>query len=121
MSTLSLIIIGVSIISGQLLAVIWMLASSHKQTEKIESYLDKSEFIESNRKVFASSGLLGKVIRNGCIALLFLRPEFFEKRRLIEKDELLNLPVHLKRKLLAPWITAIFFLLALSLYPLVLP
>jgi len=37
------------------------------------------------------------------MALMFLIPRLCEKRGLIEKNELLNLPVHLKRKLLVPW------------------
>jgi hypothetical protein len=52
----------------------------------------------------SSAGFIGLPIRNCSIALMFLIPRLCEKRGLIEKNELRNLPTHLKRKLLAPWI-----------------
>lgn len=111
MSDIALAGIVAFIIFFGLLASCWIYVSAYLYTELIESYLDRSKFVESNRKALSGLGLLGKAVRNGSMALMFLFPRLCERRGLIEKNELLNLPVHLKRKLLAPWITggALFF------------
>ena len=85
-------------------AICGMLVFSCRYTELIEGYLSKSRFVANNREAFSGFGLIGKVFRSGSIASMFLIPRLCERRGLIEKDELLNLPLHLKRKLIAPWI-----------------
>ncbi|WP_131108115.1 hypothetical protein [Pseudomonas sp. Sample_10] len=93
------------------LVLVWIFIFTIRYTEIIESYLDKSKYVASNREVFSGFGLIGKVHRCGSIAIMFLIPRLCEKRGLIEKDELLNLPLDLKRKLIAPWIAGgvVFF------------
>ena len=104
MNNVALAIIVISILFLGVVSVCWILLSSYRFTELVESYLHKSKFVASNRKVLSHAGLMGLLIRNCAMALMFLIPRLCEKRGLIEKDELLNLPVHLKRKLLVPWI-----------------
>ena len=87
------------------LALCWMFLFSYLFTWLIEKYLGRSKFVASNREGLSGLGLLGTVMRNCSIALMFLIPKFCKKRGLIEENELSNLPLHLKRKLLAPWIT----------------
>ena len=106
MSDIALASIGILIIFFAMVTSCWMYVFSYLFTELIESYLDKSKFVASNRKALSGFGLLGKPVRNGSVALMFLCPKLCERRGLIEKDELLNLPVSLKRKLLALWISA---------------
>jgi len=105
MSDIALAGIGIVIIFFAMVASCWIYVFSYLFTELIESYLGRSKFVSSNRKALSGLGLFGKTVRNGSIALMFLFPKLCERRGLIEKDELLNLSVHLKRKLLAPWIT----------------
>ena len=94
----------------------WIVLFSYRFTELLESYLDKSKFVASNRKLLSHAGLVALLIRNCAMALMFLIPRFCKKRGLIEKDELLNLPIHLKRKLLVPWMISGFTLFAASIY-----
>jgi hypothetical protein len=91
---------------------------SYLYTGLIEKYLSKSKFVAINREGLSGLGLLGTVIRNCSIALMFLIPKFCERRGLIEEDELENLPLDLKRKLLVPWITGGVFFFAIFLYSL---
>ena len=115
-SDFALEIIVISIFLLGIVSTFWIILSSYRFTELLESYLDKSKFVASNRKVLSHAGLVGLLIRNCAMALMFLIPRFCEKRGLIEKDELLNLPVHLKRKLLVPWIISGISLFAAFIY-----
>jgi hypothetical protein len=112
----ALAIIVLSIFFLGVVSTFWIILSSYRFTELLESYLDKSKFVASNRKVLSHAGLMELLIRNCAMALMFLIPRLCEKRGLIEKDELLNLPTHLKRKLLVPWIISGFTLFAASIY-----
>ncbi|POA20908.1 hypothetical protein C1886_06980 [Pseudomonas sp. FW300-N1A1] len=116
MSDIELAIIAVFILVFLFLSLFWILVSSCKFTELIENHLSKSKFVANNREAFSSAGLLGKTIRNGSMTLLFLTPRLCERRGLIEKNELLNLPTDLKRKLLAPWITGAIWFSALTFF-----
>lgn len=116
MSNVALAIIVISILLLGVVSACWILLSSYRFTELVESYLNKSKFVENNRKGLSHAGLMGLLIRNCAMALMFLIPRLCEKRGLIEKDELLNLPIHLKRKLLVPWIVSGFSLFAAFIY-----
>ena len=102
---------GLFLIFLLFLVLVWIFLFSSRYTEIIESYLGRSKFVVNNREAFSGLGLIGKVLRCGSIATIFLIPRLCEKRGLIEKDELLNLPLDLKRKLIAPWIVGgvVFF------------
>ena len=116
MSDIALAGVGIFIIFSSLVVSCWIYVFSYLFTELIEGYLSGSKFVASNRKALSGLGLLGKAVRNGSIGLMFLIPRFCEKRGLIEKDELLDLPIHLKRKLLVPWMISGFTLFAASIY-----
>lgn len=116
MNNVVLAIVVISIFFLGIVSTFWIILSSYRITELLESYLDKSKFVASNRKVLFHAGLVGLLIRNCAMALMFLIPRICEKRGLIEKDELLNLPIHLKRKLLVPWMISGFTLFAASIY-----
>ncbi|MNH90290.1 hypothetical protein D3C87_1027530 [compost metagenome] len=116
MNNVALAIIVILIFFLGIVSTFWIVLTSYRFTELLESYLDKSKFVASNRKVLSHAGLVGLLIRNCAMALMFLIPRLCEKRGLIEKDELLNLPIHLKRKLLVPWIISGFTLFAASIY-----
>lgn len=96
----------------------WIFMFSYLYTGLIEKYLSKSKFVAINREGLSGLGLLGTVVRNCSIALMFLIPKFCERRGLIEENELENLPLDLKRKLLAPWITGGVLFFAIFLYSL---
>ena len=85
-------------------AIFWMLIFSYRYTELIEECLSKSRFVANNREAFSGLCLIGKVLRNGSVATMFLIPRLCEKRGLIAKDELLNLPPNLKRMLIIPYV-----------------
>lgn len=107
MSSLTLVIVGTSTMVAQISSVIWIIVSAHRLTELAENHLKKSIFLEINRKSFESFGIIGKLIRYGPIALMFLAPKFFERRGMIDANELSNMPVNLRNKLLLPWIASI--------------
>jgi hypothetical protein len=107
MSSLTLVIVGISTMTAQISSVIWIIVSAHRLTELAENHLKKSIFLEINRKSFESLGIIGKVIRYGPIALMFLAPKFFERRGMIDANELSNMPINLRNKLLLPWIASI--------------
>lgn len=104
MSDIAFAIISTLIMVAMFVVMCWLFLSCYRFTEIIEGYLSDSKIVQHNRTVFESAGLIGMVIRNCSIALIFLIPKLCERRGLIEKDELSNLPVYLKRRLLAPWI-----------------
>ena len=85
--------------------LIWIVLFACLYTGLIEKHLGRSKFVTGNREGLSGLGLLGTILRNCSIALMCLIPRFCERRGLIEENELENLPLHLKRKLLAPWIT----------------
>ena len=115
MSELTLAYVGLFIMVCLFLALCWIFLFSYLFTELIEKHLSGSKLVANNREGLSGLGLLGTVVKNCSIALMFLIPKFCERRGLIEENELSNLPVHLKRKLLAPWITGgVFF--AMFLY-----
>ena len=116
-SSLTLVIAGICIMTGQISSVIWIIISAHKLTGLAENHLKKSIFVEINRKSFESFGIFGKVIRYGPIALMFLAPKFFERRGMIDANELSNMPINLRNKLLLPWIVGIVFAIALFAFP----
>jgi len=116
MNNVALAIVVISILFLGFVSVCWILVSSYRFTELAESYLHKSKFVASNRMVLSQAGLIGLLIRNCAMALMFLISRLCEKRGLIEKDELLNLPIHLKRKLLVPWAVSGFSLFAAFIY-----
>ncbi|WP_338920555.1 hypothetical protein V0M98_26590 [Pseudomonas silesiensis] len=103
MSDIVLAAIAVFILVFLFLATCWIYVSAYLYIELIENYLSRSKFVAISRGG-GGSGLRGKAIRSCSIALMFLIPKLCERRGLIEKDELLRLPVHLKRKLLVPWV-----------------
>ena len=116
MSDIALAGVAIFIIFFSLVITCWIYVFSCMFTELIESYLDRSKFVAGNRKSLSGLGLFGKAVRNGSIAFMFLFPELCERRGLIEKGELLNLPVHLKWKLLVPWIIGVFLLFAMFIF-----
>lgn len=116
MSDIALAGVGIFIIFSSLVVSCWIYVLSYLFTELIDGYLEKSKFVASNRNALSGLGLLGKAVRNGSIAFMFLFPELCERRGLIEKGELLNLPVHLKWKLLVPWIIGVFLLFAMFIF-----
>ena len=116
MSELTLAVVGLVIMVCLFLAICWIFLSSYLFTELIESYLGRSKFVANNREGLSGLGLLGTVMKNCSIALMFLIPKLCEERGLIEENELENLPVHLKRKLLAPWITGGILFFALFVF-----
>lgn len=116
MSDIELAGIGIFLIFSSLVVCCWIYVFSYLFTELIEGYLGRSKFVASNRKALSGLGLLGKTVRNGSIALMFLLPELCERRGLIVKGELLNLPVHLKWRLLVPWIIGVFLFFAMFIF-----
>ena len=105
MSELTLAVVGLVIMACLFLSICWIFVSSYLFTDLIERHLSSSRFVANNREGLSGLGLLGTVTKNCSIALMFLIPRICEKRGLVEKNELSSLPTHLKRKLLAPWIT----------------
>lgn len=113
MSDFTLAIIAMSILVALFLTVCWIAVSSLKLTELTENHLNQSKFVLNNQTAFSGAGLLGLIIRNGAIALLFLIPKTSQSRGLIEPNELTNVPRNIKIQLIAPWLTGLFLFLAL--------
>jgi hypothetical protein len=117
MSSLTLVIAAIFIMVVQISSVIWLIVSAHRLTELAESHLKKSIFVENNLKALGSFGIFGKIPRNGSIVLMFLAPDFFERRGMIDAHELSMMPTGLKTKLMMPWIVSTIFSFAFFSFP----
>jgi hypothetical protein len=117
MSSLTLVIAAIFIMVVQISSVIWLIVSAHRLTELAESHLKKSTFVENNLKALGSFGVFGKIPRNGSIVLMFLAPDFFERRGMIDAHELSMMPTGLKTKLMMPWIVSTIFSFAFFSFP----
>ena len=117
MSSLTLVIAGTFVMTTQISSAIWLLVSAHRLTEQAESHLKKSKLVEINLKTFGSFGLFGKVPRNGSIIAMFLIPDLFERRGLIDARELSNMPTSLRNRLILPWIVSIISSVAFFSFP----
>ncbi|WP_131107691.1 hypothetical protein [Pseudomonas sp. Sample_10] len=118
MTELTLAYVGLVAMVCLFFTLCWIFLFSYLYTDLIEKHIGGSKLVANNREGLSGLGVLGKVVRNCSIALMFLIPEFCERRGLVEKNELANLPRHLKRKLLAPWVTGGVFFFVISLYSL---
>jgi hypothetical protein len=114
MSNMVLAVIVMFLFVFTFLSLCWIFVSSYRFTELIEGYLNRSKFVANNRMTLSNAGFIGLILRNCSMAMMFLIPQLCESRGLVEKNELANLPVHLKRMLVAPWIAGgVMFVLTL--------
>ncbi|MHC8315645.1 hypothetical protein [Pseudomonas sp. LB3P31] len=117
MGSLTLVVAGTFVMTTQISSAIWLIVSAHKLTEQAESHLKTSKLVEINLKTFGSFGLFGKIPRNGSIIVMFLAPDLFERRGLIDARELSTMPTSLRNKLILPWIVSIISSLAFFFVP----
>ncbi|NWC10962.1 hypothetical protein HX776_19360 [Pseudomonas agarici] len=89
---------------------------AHAYTEKFEHCLTNCLFVEQNKRVFSSAGLLGKTMRCNMIYFYLWIPSLGEKRGLVDINEIERFPVKFKYLLTIPWTVQIILLIALALF-----
>jgi len=97
---------------------------AHRKIDHIESFLLNCEMIMDEKNSWAHAGLLGKVIRLTNISLILLSPKIYTKRKLLDIDEINNLPSKIKTPLIAiglAYIISFFALIGLGIFMHYLP
>ncbi|RMV18522.1 hypothetical protein ALP17_00740 [Pseudomonas savastanoi] len=89
---------------------------AHAYTEKLEHCLPNCKFVEHNKRVFLSAGLLGKIMRCNMIYFYLWVPSLGKKRGLLDIKEIERFPVKLKYLLTIPWTSQIILLIALAIF-----
>ncbi|TDV67504.1 hypothetical protein [Pseudomonas sp. LP_7_YM] len=98
---------------------LWLIYAIHVYTEKAESMMPTSSFVQANRQAYSQAGLIGKAIRNGFLTGVLLMPNLSNKRGIVNLSEVRSFPAGLKHLLFITWgLCAFFFtaLMALGLY-----
>ncbi|AIR89463.1 hypothetical protein LK03_09305 [Pseudomonas cremoricolorata] len=72
---------------------------AHRLTEEIESQLTNSKLIMDNLKIYASKGIAGKIHRLGVISLVFMAPQVFARKHLVDLQEINRIPIHTRKRL----------------------
>lgn len=88
---------------------------AHAYTEKFENCLPSCRFVEQNKKVFSTAGLLGKIMRCNMIYLYLWMPSVGEKKGLVNIKDIERFPVKFRYLLTIPWTVQIVLLIALAL------
>ncbi|MGF6394852.1 hypothetical protein QFZ86_003786 [Pseudomonas plecoglossicida] len=81
---------------------------AHRHIESLESQLANCKFVQGNRSLYATAGMLGKTIRLCMIAGMLSTPNFYLRRNLADPDDIHNIPQRTKRVLLFFWYYLIF-------------
>ncbi|WP_426142270.1 hypothetical protein [Pseudomonas sp. DWP3-1-2] len=90
----------------------WLIYMICNYTEKAESFLPNSSFVEANRLAYSQAGLIGKAMRNGFLTVVLMLPERCAKRGILDISEAKNFPKKLKRMFFLSWGLNGFFLIA---------
>jgi hypothetical protein len=93
--------------------MLFVVVIAHKYVEAIENRLPHSPYISDIRRTWSNAGLLGKVMRSGIIAMIFLMPKMHAKRGLIDAQEVSALPQRYKYLLTVPLIACCVLFIAL--------
>ncbi|WP_268800420.1 hypothetical protein [Pseudomonas huanghezhanensis] len=115
MSNIPLGLISLFIGIPMILIDLWLIYVIRVHTEKAESLMPTSAFVESNKSAYAQAGLLGKAIRNGFLTLVLAMPTLCHKRGIVSLADVRNLPPNLKRLLFLLWGLCALFLTALMI------
>lgn len=96
--------------------MLFVIVIAHKYVEAIENRLPQSPYISDIRRTWSNAGLLGKVMRGGIIAMIFLMPRMHAKRGLIDAQEVSELPQRYKYLLTVPLVIGcVLFVVLLAL------
>jgi len=82
--------------------------SAYRHIETLESQLANCKFVQGNRSLYATAGMLGKTMRLCMIAGMLSTPNFYLRRNLADLDDIHNIPQRTKRVLLFFWYYLIF-------------
>jgi hypothetical protein len=112
MSHIPLGLISLLVVAPTIFLAMWLFYMIHAFTEKAESLLPNSSFVEGLRSTYEHAGLIGKAVRNGVITLALMMPNAFARKGLLDIAEAKNFPHGLKYMLFASWGLAFAFLAA---------
>lgn len=82
---------------------IWLVYVIYVYTDKAETLLPNSIFVEANRSAYSQAGLIGKVMRNGFLTAVLMMPVVCSKRGICDLSEARKFPKGLKRLLFISW------------------
>lgn len=92
-------IIGIAMI----IIDIWLIYVIYVYTDKAETLLPNSIFVEANRSAYSQAGLIGKVMRNGFLTAVLMMPVLCSKRGICDLSEARNFPKGLRWLLFISW------------------
>lgn len=84
-------------------AVLFYVAQTKLRT--IEKHLNKCTWINDTYRLWGNSGIIGKIHRIGIIYSLYLFPAFWRRKKIIDFEQALLLPLSLKRWIQIPYTT----------------
>lgn len=120
MSNVPLGLISLCLLAPLILTEIWLAYMVHHYTEKAESMLPTSIFVEANKETFAQAGLIGKAMRNGFLTLVLMTPGICARKGILDLSEAQGFPKDLKRMLFFSWGLCFVLFTALMIFGLYL-
>lgn len=113
MNSIPVGLIGALIGMPLILVDLWLIYVIHAYTEKAESMLPTSSFVQANKDAYSQAGLMGKAIRNGFLTGVLIMPKLCSKRGIVNLSEVRDFPAGLKRLLIVTWTLCAIFVAAL--------
>ena len=108
-------VISIIILTSLLVSISALIYIAYRQIETLESKLTNCKFIQGNRSLYASAGMLGKTMRLCMIAGMLSTPNFYLRRNLADANDIRNIPQKTKRLILFFWYYLIFSCSALAI------
>jgi hypothetical protein len=116
MSQISLGLIAGAIGIPMIVIDIWLIYVVCMYTDKAESLLSNSDFVEANRSAYSKGRFIGKVMRNGFLTVVLMMPALCAKRGILNISDAKNFPGGLKWLLFFSWGAGVFIFVVLVLF-----
>lgn len=116
MSALVAGLIGFSILTSIMTALIIQCYIAHRYTDFFESLLPNCKYVTDNKQLYEHAGLPGKLVRTGSISVVLAIPRLFIWRGLANAEEVKAFPSKHRRILLCLLVLHLTLLSALALY-----
>lgn len=107
---------GLCIGTALILTEIWLIYMIHAYTEKAESLLPRSSFVDANKAAYSQAGFIGNGMRNGFLTLVLAIPGPCAERGILDVCDARNFPKKFKRMLFVSWGMGFLFFVALMIF-----
>lgn len=109
-------ITSLTILISLLLNVLVLTYLAHDHLENIERLLPNCKFVQENRSMYSTAGILGKTMRLCMIAGMLSTPKFYLRRNLADPIDTQDFPRKTKRLILFFWYYLILSVLSLIIF-----